>query len=105
MSYQPFLTARQTSYKGILRRSRLEASGAAQFDRDEAEGKILSWDYEPLCFANETDQYLPDFRALHPLNGYIYVEVKPSDTPPEKWQKKMEVILDSEPQGLLILLC
>lgn len=49
---------RQTFYKGVKMRSRLEATAAALFDRFGA-----AWQYEPMCFASEAGQYLPDFRV------------------------------------------
>lgn len=67
---------RATLYKGILMRSRLEADYAATLDRD---GK--SWEYEPVCFAADGVQWLPDFRITWPgeeRKSPCYVEVKPS---------------------------
>lgn len=44
---------------------------AASFDRG-----ALEWLYEPVCFANERRQYLPDFWVNFSV-GPTYVEVKP----------------------------
>lgn len=50
------LIPRPTIYKGIKMRSRLEAKCAQWLDFVEAE-----WQYEPICYADERGQYLPDF--------------------------------------------
>jgi hypothetical protein len=52
-----YIKARPTIYKGIQMRSRLEAAYAQHLDADN-----YPWEYEPECFADETGQYLPDFR-------------------------------------------
>jgi hypothetical protein len=51
------IKARPTLYKGIEMRSRLEADYAACLDRDGE-----PWEYEPVCFASDEGQWLPDFR-------------------------------------------
>lgn len=63
---------RITTYKGIRMRSRLEASVAARLDREGA-----PWIYEPECFADESGQYLPDFRVEMPDGTPMFVEAKP----------------------------
>jgi hypothetical protein len=71
------LAARPTRYRGIRMRSRLEASASAFLDR-----LGLDWTYEPECFADGDDQYLPDFgvKGVH-VRGIpdcrLYLEVKP----------------------------
>lgn len=70
------LRARPTTYRGVRMRSRLEAFSASWFD-----SMGIAWEYEPDCFADETGQYLPDFRltglvVLGELRP-VYVEVKP----------------------------
>ena len=68
------IKARPTTYKGIQMRSRLEADYASSLDRA---GR--SWKYEPICFAGETAQWLPDFRAsFGELATDAYVELKPA---------------------------
>ena len=94
---------RPTLYKGIRMRSRLEATWAAHFD---AVG--TPWEYEPLAFANEDGQYLPDFR----VHGYPslfsceYYEIKPPLSVREipLWQMRMEIIWSSEPDAGLFLM-
>jgi hypothetical protein len=57
-------------------RSRLEARYAGWLDRHE-----LVWRYEPQCFADEIDQYLPDFAVECRIWGVectVYIEVKPT---------------------------
>jgi hypothetical protein len=70
------IKARPTTYKGIRMRSRLEAYFAAMLD-DVFEA---AWEYEPVCFAGPSGQWLPDFKidlmGGHP--EYLqYAEVKP----------------------------
>jgi hypothetical protein len=52
---------RATLYKGTRMRSRLEADYAAYLDDMEQ-----SWEYEPICFASGSTQWLPDFGLVHP---------------------------------------
>lgn len=89
------IRARPTTYKGIQMRSRLEASWAAFFDE---QGR--TWEYEPMCFADETGQYLPDFRVHGlPHTGPIYVEIKPplDDDELRGVARRMAIIWQSEP--------
>ncbi|MEO7173735.1 hypothetical protein [Flavobacterium sp.] len=94
------IQARPTSYKGIKMRSRLEADWAANMDAAGCE-----WAYEPLCFADETGQYLPDFR-LNP-NGtrpwFLEVKGPYAANDVEAIQKRMEIVWSSEPTARLIL--
>lgn len=73
----PTIPARPTTYNGTQMRSRLEARYAAWLDSIEAD-----WTYEPQCFADQDDQYLPDFRVDGVLvigsPRTVYVEVKPT---------------------------
>jgi len=97
-------------YKGVQMRSRLEASFAAALDRGH-----YQWTYEPHCFADETGQYLPDFRLdadprvarITGLNdGPTYAEVKPPSigaTDLEAALSRMEIIWSSEPEVQLML--
>lgn len=75
-STRPFIKARRTLYRGVRMRSRLEAFAAGWFDSQH-----IAWAYEPECFADETGQYLPDFRLDIRCCGFddqrVYVEVKP----------------------------
>lgn len=76
------LKAIETSYKGYLFRSRLEARWAVFFD---ALG--LDWEYEPEGFElPDGTRYLPDFRLPKVMaTGAAWLEVKPiisSDTWP-----------------------
>ena len=61
-----------TTYKGRLFRSRLEARWAVAFD-----SLGLQWDYEPEGFElSDGTRYLPDF-WLPDVNGGCWIEVKP----------------------------
>ena len=70
MSVRPI----ETTYRGYLFRSRLEARWAVFFD---ALG--IEWEYEPEGFVlPDGERYLPDF-FLPTFDGGMYVEVKPTD--------------------------
>lgn len=97
---------RPTVYKGIRMRSRLEAKWAADFDSDASESDcwLQGWDYEPCAFADEVDQYLPDFRLHFKAEGTEWVEyreVKGALADPISVMERMEIILRSEPRAHL----
>ncbi len=82
-------------YKGVAMRSRLEATFAAALDKWGH-----GWVYEPQCFADETGQYLPDFRIDIGYGQHAYVEVKPPSITNDDLDdalKRMEIIWSSEP--------
>lgn len=92
--------ARPTLYRGIQMRSRLEARVAATLDR-----KDISWEYEPDCFADETGQYLPDFRVWYEASkARTYLEVKPANANVGAIQHRMEIVLATYPDAWLELL-
>ena len=104
----PWGPARPTTYKGIRMRSRLEAEYAALLDRSGPGGKLrlIGWEYEPMCFAGSSGQYLPDFRidflsSRGPL--VLYVEVKSVVGDPLPIMRRMEVIWESEPDVQLMI--
>jgi hypothetical protein len=72
--------ARRTMYRGIPMRSRLEAR-AAQF-LDSIPG--VGWAYEPVAYADETGQYLPDFEAIGLVDCPLLIEVKGAATRDEQ---------------------
>lgn len=101
---------RQTFYKGVKMRSRLEATAAALFDRYAVE-----WQYEPMCFASEMGQYLPDFLVMgmvegcgddrcHVEMGLTYVEVKPAELTTKEVMRRMEIVWESDPSAHLLVL-
>lgn len=93
------MKARPTTYKGIPMRSRTEARFAAWFD---ALG--LTWEYEPCAFADESGQYLPDFRITTGSGSTWYVETKgPLIIDPELVQRRMGIIWASDPAARLFL--
>lgn len=97
---RPYIPARPTLYKGIQMRSRLEASWAQWWDEGE-----LPWAYEPVCFASEVGQYLPDFRVDLPHRA-MYVEIKPFEPAEAEVftiQDRMEIIWASDPRSMLCL--
>ena len=96
------LHAIETHYHGYRFRSRLEARWAVFFDC-----LALSWEYEPECFRNGEEFYLPDFRVLYPDQGfprYYWFEVKPHINliSPTEWQK-MAAFWKDETRTLIVL--
>ncbi len=77
------IAAKETTYHGIVFRSRLEASWAAFFD-------LLGWrwEYEPF----NLNGWLPDFALvpIHRPGDLIMVEVKPSTIVDQEASAKME---------------
>lgn len=116
MAWDPKLKARPTVYNGIQMRSRLEAGYAAWLDLWG-----FTWRYEPCAFASAGGrQYLPDFVIRdvkvggRPVPVDAYVEVKPAEWNVDGdsasrmrtlWSltERMAVILDSEPDAVLLL--
>ncbi|MBV8487883.1 MAG: hypothetical protein JO161_06355 [Planctomycetaceae bacterium] len=102
---------RPTSYKGILMRSRIEARFAGWLDRNR-----FDWEYEPLAFADEWGDYLPDFRvdgipaalgldntsAACPTSP-AYVEVKPPGFAVDAVAPDMRRIWASQPDAHLLV--
>lgn len=95
-----YIAARPTTYRGIKMRSRLEAHVASWLDREPFEGR---WQYEPQAFANEHGQYLPDFYVDAP-NGPMYIEVRPTLERGFLAMERMQIIWDSDPSAILLLL-
>jgi len=95
------LKARPTTYRGVRMRSRLEATFAQHCD---AVG--LAWEYEPECFADETGQYLPDFKVSSGITGddyeYAYVEVKPTASQAELARPAMQRVWSSDRSAMLV---
>ena len=84
------IKAIDTSYKGFLFRSRLEARWAVFFD---ALG--LDWEYEPEGFElPDGTRYLPDFCVQTPQGNPIWYEIKPKhvqrDAKHEAFKKYLE---------------
>jgi hypothetical protein len=100
------IRARPTIYKGIQMRSRLEALFASTFDH-----LGWKWEYEPRAYASTAGQYLPDFLVDWPSKGSteiypMYVETKGgifNGQEIQKFLKRMEIILESEPDARLLL--
>jgi hypothetical protein len=90
------IPARPTTYRGVPRRSRLEASFAAHLDRLR-----VPWSYEPQAFAGLRGQYLPDFGVGHD----VYVEVKPNHDVEalDRAHARMHIIWESIPDARLSL--
>ncbi len=110
----PFPPARPTTYKGIRMRSRLEAIFAASLEsvmQEEPERFAPPvWEYEPMCFASQRGQYLPDFaywiRQHDGTAARVYIEVKPVIRSQEMLDdilERMSIIWDSEPDAILSL--
>lgn len=91
------LRARPTMYRGVLMRSRMEADLAALLDLHGVE-----WEYEPMCFADATGQYLPDFYVVAPrFAGYVELKGYPVDV--GEITARMEIVWSSEPTADLYL--
>lgn len=99
------LEVRPTIYKGIQMRSRLEAAYARHLDSIG-----VAWTHEPICFADERGQYLPDF--LVPASeadscpNDLYIEVKPeglSYSTLNDALRRMEIIWSTDPKAELRL--
>lgn len=99
--------ARPTYYRGVLMRSRLEATVAEWLD-----ARSLKWEYEPVRYAGRGGSYLPDFRlpeaSIEGTPEVLYLEVKPfrpDRQPPGGWVgallTSMEWIWESEPAAWL----
>lgn len=92
--------ARPTIYRGVKMRSRTEANVAAFLDALDA-----SWTYEPICFADESGQYLPDFSFATNEGTRVYAEVKPAALLDlEAVQNQMEIIWSSERECFLTII-
>jgi hypothetical protein len=83
---------------GIRMRSRLEAAFASMLD-----GEGFTWTYEPRVFADRRGQYLPDFQIVRPDDLPMFIEVKPTDEAAELACERMEIILASEPEAVLVV--
>jgi hypothetical protein len=91
------IQARPTIYKGHQMRSRLEASYAAECDY-----LGVTWEYEPMCFADQSGQYLPDFAVNYGgISGEWYVEVKAPHVDHLAALARMHIIRQSEPGARL----
>lgn len=88
--------ARPTIYRGIKMRSRLEARFAEGLDANK-----VKWAYEPVCYADGSGQYLPDFRIE--IGGEVaYIEVKPTEAAAKTaLEHQMPIIWSSEPAAHL----
>lgn len=96
------MTARPTIYKGVEMRSRLEAWWAERFDKAG-----VGWEYEPSAFADESGQYLPDFRYTQARPGgrtaTVYLEAKGVVADPAPFCTRMEIIWSTDPTATLML--
>lgn len=72
------MKARPTEYKGVHMRSRLEAKYAQWLDSIPR----VEWEYEPMCYASDEGQYLPDFAIrsveYRSTSVDVFVELKPT---------------------------
>lgn len=95
------IAARPTVYRGILMRSRLEATWAAAFDRAH-----IPWEYEPVAFAGRAGQYLPDFRfpPIGLRSRVIYIEVRGTLERAFLAMAQMPIIWESDPTAELRIL-
>ena len=89
------IAAKETVYRGILFRSRLEATWAAMFD-------LLGWRWEYEC--DPVGHWLVDFRieAKAAPNGILLVEVKPVFEFPQDVADKIDAADRDEHECLIL---
>lgn len=97
---------RPTIYRGIQMKSRLEARFAAYLDSARVDwpwdaGEDWPWTYEPMAFADETGQYLPDF-LVDGGDQRLYIEVRPPlQDGADRAAIQLQIILSSYPDAIL----
>lgn len=104
MPDRPFIPARETLYRGIKMRSRLEAKFATMLDLHG-----ITWEYEGQAFGSVAGQYLPDFRVTNPQSMHregqagdrYYIEVKPYL--PDAAIVRMNIIRETDPDAILAI--
>lgn len=84
-------------YRGAAMRSKLEVDFAVHLD---ALG--IPWAYEPRRFGPGLG-YLPDFLITNQRGEPCYVEVKPTTEQAEAARARMEVIWESRPEAVLLV--
>lgn len=89
--------ARETVFRGVTFRSRLEARFAWHL---EASGE--TWVYEPRPFGRPGEGYLPDFELLGHRQP-TFIEVKPTVAEVREACRRMRVIWETHPDALLIV--
>lgn len=89
-----------TTYRGVEMRSRLEADFAYHLDQEG-----VTWRYEPAIFGRRGEGYLPDFELTSPKGPRGWVEVKPTIAEVAEAKRRMEVILKTREDALLIVAC
>jgi hypothetical protein len=93
------IESKNTEYRGVLMRSRLEADFARHLDDMGA-----NWTYEPAIYGPRGKGYLPDFQIERP-DGYHFIEVKPTLAEVPLAKKRMEIIWNTHPDAVLIVAC
>lgn len=88
---------RPTMYAGVQMRSRLEAEYAASVDKLWGTEYDRAWKYEPMCYADETGQYLPDFVVAK----VFFTEVKPTREAAMEAHAGMHPIVATHPDAVL----
>lgn len=88
-------------YRGVAMRSQLEADFAKHLDNTG----LRDWQYEPQTFRGERDPgYIPDFTVT--LNGRAcYYEVKPTLAEVRAASHRMEVVWETDPDAILVVVC
>ena len=93
------IESKETVYRGVTMRSRLEADFARHLD-----SLGLDWVYEPAIYGPKGSGYLPDFRVDRE-DGPHFFEVKPTLYEVPMAKRRMLVILRSHPNATLIVVC
>lgn len=93
------IESKETEYRGVLMRSRLEADFARHLD-----DLGVAWEYEPAVYGPVGAGYLPDFRVDREDGPHFY-EVKPTLEEVPDAAKRMELIRRAHPDATLIVVC
>lgn len=88
-------------YRGVRMRSQLEADFAKHLDNNG----LRDWTYEPRTFRGVKDPgYIPDFTVTD-AGRTSYFEVKPTLAEVKEAARRMEVIWESDPEAVLVVVC
>lgn len=66
--------------------------------------KIL-WAYEPDCFGDESDHYLPDYGLGKSWRNFAEITPEPSSHEREQIRQRMDFVRSPVPDASLFLLC
>jgi hypothetical protein len=93
------IESKETVYRGVTMRSRLEADFARHLDNQGVE-----WRYEPAIYGPKGSGYLPDFQ-IDREDGPHFIEVKPTLRDVPEAARRMKVIWRTHPNATLVVAC